>query len=207
VHHHALSNVNQREVGQDVRSFAEGLRHVFRQSPDVIVIGELRDLESTQIALQAAETGHLVLATMHSLDSTSTVDRIIDLFPPNQHTQVRAQLADALECVFSQRLVKKAKGPGRVLAWERMSKSLRVRNAIRDGKAHTLRTFMQSNHEELQSIDQSLARLVASGQITRDEAAKFEESSGYVDDLIGHGAPPAKGSSLPPSRQSSLPPR
>jgi twitching motility protein PilT len=207
VHHHGLSNVNQREVGQDVRSFAEGLRHVFRQSPDVIVIGELRDLESTQIALQAAETGHLVLATMHSLDSTSTVDRIIDLFPPNQHTQVRAQLADALECVFSQRLVKKAKGPGRVLAWERMSKSLRVRNAIRDGKAHTLRTFMQSNHEELQSIDQSLARLVASGQITRDEAAKFEESSGYVDDLIGHGAPPAKGSSLPPSRQSSLPPR
>lgn len=204
VHHHALSNVNQREVGQDVRSFGEGLRHVFRQSPDVIVVGELRDLESTQIALQAAETGHLVLATMHSLDATSTVDRIIDLFPPQQHQQVRAQLADALLCVFSQRLVKRAKG-GRVLAWERMSSSLRVRNAIRDGKAHTLRTFMQSNHDELVSIDQSLARLVAAGTITRDEAAKYQESQTYVDDLIGHGAP--GGAATATGRPSSLPPR
>jgi twitching motility protein PilT len=184
VHHHRSSNVDQREVGTDTHSFAEGLRHAFRQDPDVLVIGELRDHESASIALTAAETGHLVLATLHGLDATSAIDRIVDLYPGNQQHQVRAQLADAILLVLSQRLIKRARGSGRALAWERVSSSMRVRNAIREGRAHALRGLMQSNMEELASIDQSLARLVAQGDITRDEARKWADSTKYLDDLL-----------------------
>jgi twitching motility protein PilT len=184
LHQHHGSNVDQREVGTDTRSFADGLRHAFRQDPDVLVIGELRDHESTSIALTAAETGHLVLATLHALDATTAIDRIVDLYPGNQQAQVRAQLADALVLVFSQRLVKRAKGDGRVVAYEKMGSSLRVRNAIREGRAHTLRSLMQSNMEELASIDQSLASLVAAGTVTREEARKWADSPGYLDDLL-----------------------
>ncbi|MGZ3422940.1 MAG: PilT/PilU family type 4a pilus ATPase [Polyangiales bacterium] len=184
LHQHHSSNVDQREVGTDTRSFAEGLRHAFRQDPDVLVIGELRDHESTSIALTAAETGHLVLATLHGNDATAAIDRIVDLYPGNQQAQVRAQLADALLLVFSQRLIKRAKGDGRVVAWERMSSSIRVRNAIREGRAHSLRALMQSNMEELASIDQSLATLVVSGSITREEARKWADSPSYLDDIL-----------------------
>src|SRR3990170_2875228 len=109
-HRHKNSNVNQREVGTDTLSFADGLRHIFPQNPDVIVIGELRDYESFSIALTAAETGHLVLGTLHSLNATAAVDRIVDSFPANQQPQIRAQLAEALLLVFSQRLLKRANG-------------------------------------------------------------------------------------------------
>ncbi|MBS0658965.1 MAG: PilT/PilU family type 4a pilus ATPase [Verrucomicrobia bacterium] len=183
VHQHRRSNVNQREVGTDTRSFAEGLRHVFRQAPDVMVVGELRDHESTSIALTAAETGHLVLATMHSLNATATVDRIVDLYPPAQQHQVRAQLAESLLLVFSQRLLRRRDGRGRALAYERVSTSLRVKNALREGKAYTLRGLMQSNHEELSSLDQALADLVVAGTVTREEAHQYAESPGYVDEL------------------------
>src|SRR3990172_2477217 len=124
-HRHKNSNVNQREVGTDTISFADGLRHIFRQNPDVIVIGELRDYDSISIALTAAETGHLVLGTLHSMNATAAADRIIDAFPANQQAQIRAQLAESLLLVFSQRLLKRANGSGRVLAWEKMATSLR----------------------------------------------------------------------------------
>ncbi|RMG61089.1 MAG: PilT/PilU family type 4a pilus ATPase [Deltaproteobacteria bacterium] len=183
-HKHKNSNVNQREVGMDTKSFADGLRHIFRQNPDVIVIGELRDFESISIALTAAETGHLVMGTLHANSATQAVDRIIDIFPPNQQPQVRAQLADCLLLVFSQRLVRRADGRGRVLAWEKMSTSIRVRNAIREGKQHILRSLMQTNLEELVSIDWTLAELVASGKVKYEEAIKYVDNINYFNDLL-----------------------
>ncbi len=183
-HRHKNSNVNQREVGTDTISFGEGLRHIFRQNPDVIVIGELRDFESFSIALSAAETGHLVLATMHSNNATAAADRIIDIFPPVQQAQVRAQLADSLLVVFSQRLLRRASGDGRILAWEKMSTSLRVRNAIREGKVHVLRGMMQTNVEELVSIDWTLAEFVASGRVKYEEALKYADSPTYLNELL-----------------------
>jgi twitching motility protein PilT len=181
---HKNSNVNQREVGTDTLSFADGLRHIFRQNPDVIVIGELRDHESISIALTAAETGHLVMGTLHAMNATAAVDRIVDVFPGNQQPQVRAQLADCLQLVFAQRLLKRANGPGRVLAWEKMSTSLRVRNAIRDGKVHQLRGMMQANVEELVAIDWTLADLVVAGKVRYEEAGKFADNMTYLNELL-----------------------
>jgi len=181
---HKSSNVNQREVGTDTLTFADGLRHIFRQNPDVIVIGELRDYESISIALTAAETGHLVVGTLHSLNSTTAVDRIVDSFPAGQQSQVRAQMAECLLLVFSQRLLKRAGGAGRVLAWEKMATSLRVRNAIREGKAHQLRGMMQANVEELVSIDWTLAELVVAGKVRYEEAVKFADNLIYLNELL-----------------------
>ena len=181
---HKNSNVNQREVGTDTLSFADGLRHIFRQNPDVIVIGELRDYESISIALTAAETGHLVMGTLHSMNATAAVDRIVDAFPGGQQAQARAQLAESLLLVFSQRLLKRANGTGRVMAWEKMSTSLRVRNAIRDGKVHQLRGMMQANVEELVSIDWTLADLVVAGKVKYEEAVKFADNQTYLNELL-----------------------
>jgi twitching motility protein PilT len=181
---HKNSNVNQREVGTDTLTFADGLRHIFRQNPDVIVIGELRDYESVSIALTAAETGHLVLGTLHSLNATTAVDRIVDIFPANQQPQIRAQLAESLQLIFSQRLLKRANGVGRVLAWEKMATSLRVRNAIREGKAHQLRGMMQANVEELVSIDWTLADLTVAGKVKYEEAVKFADNLTYLNELL-----------------------
>jgi twitching motility protein PilT len=183
-HRHKGSNINQREVGTDTLSFADGLRHIFRQNPDVIVIGELRDYDSISIALTAAETGHLVMGTLHSNSATAAVDRIVDIFPGNQQSQIRAQLAECLLLVFSQRLLRRASGTGRVLAWEKMSTSLRVRNAIREGKVSQLRGMMQANVEELVSIDWTLAELVSSGKVKYEEACKYADSITYMNDLL-----------------------
>jgi twitching motility protein PilT len=183
-HKHKNSNINQREVGTDTLTFSVGLRHIFRQNPDVIVIGELRDYESVSIALSAAETGHLVMGTLHSNSATAAVDRIVDIFPGNQQAQVRAQLAECLLLVFSQRLLLRASGTGRVLAWEKMSTSLRVRNAIREGKVSALRGMMQANVEELVSIDWTLAELVSSGKVKYEEACKYADSVTYLNELL-----------------------
>jgi twitching motility protein PilT len=183
-HQHKNSNVNQREVGTDTLSFADGLRHIFWQNPDVIVIGEMRDHESISIALTAAETGHLVLGTLHSGNTTAAVDRIVDAFPANQQQQVRAQLAESLLLVLSQRLLKRADGSGRVLAWEKMATSLRVRNAIREGKVHQLRGMMQANVDELVPIDWTLADLVAAGKVKYEEAVKFADNLTYLNELL-----------------------
>ncbi|MEW6719583.1 MAG: PilT/PilU family type 4a pilus ATPase [Thermodesulfobacteriota bacterium] len=181
---HKSSNVNQREVGTDTLTFADGLRHIFRQNPDVIVIGELRDYESISIALTAAETGHLVIGTLHSLNATAAVDRIIDGFPAGQQQQVRSQLAECLQLVFSQRLLRRAGGSGRVLAWEKMATSVRVRNAIREGKVHQLRSMMQTNVDELVSIDWTLAELVTAGKVKYEEALKYADNLNYLNELL-----------------------
>lgn len=182
--HHGRSNVNQREVGTDTHTFAEGLRHVVRQNPDVVVIGELRDHESIATALSAAETGHLVLGTMHALNSTAAVDRILDFFTGDMQAQVRSQLAEMLLMVFAQRLLKRADGNGRVIAWESMSQSPRVKNAIREARAHMLRGLAQGNQGDLMPLEKSLADLVVSGTVMREEAMRFAGSPEYLDDLI-----------------------
>jgi twitching motility protein PilT len=190
---HKLANVNQREVGADTHSFAEGLKHIFRQNPDVIVIGELRDPESFEIAITAAGTGHLVLGTMHSLSATTAVDRILDMFPGEQQNQVRTQLAESLLLVLSQRLVKRAGGVGRVLALEKMGTSIRVRNAIREGKVHQLRGLMQAKGEEFENLDESLAGLVVSGKAKQDEALKWADNASYFTELVRLRGAAAKG--------------
>ncbi len=181
---HKNSNVNQREVGTDTASFAEGLKHIFRQSPDVIMIGELRDFESISIALSAAETGHLVLGTLHTLNATSTIDRLVSVFPGEQHNQVRAQLAESLLLILSQRLVPSLDGKGRVLAYEKLVNSSRVRNLIRIKKVHQLRTQMLNEQKDFEPIDSSLGKLVNEGKIRHEEALKFADNQNIVNDMI-----------------------
>ncbi len=185
LHKHKKSNVNQRELGPDTASFAIGLKHIFRQNPDVIVIGEMRDPESIAIALTAAETGHLVLSTMHSLNTTTAIDRIIDIFPGNQQHQVRMQFADAFLLVLGQRLVpKKGNEGGRVIALEKLANSHRIRNFIRENKTHNIRALMQVGAEDFTSIDQSLASLCTEGKISVTDGEKFADNMKYFNELV-----------------------
>jgi twitching motility protein PilT len=171
LHTHKRCLVNQREVGEDTRSFASALKHVLRQDPDVILVGELRDLETISIALTAAETGHLVFATLHTQDAPQTVDRVIDVFPTNQQQQVRVQLAGALQAVVCQQLLPTADGQGRVVAVEVMMATPAIRNLIREGKTHQLYSALQAGARHgMQTMDQSLAGLVRRGQVTYELA-------------------------------------
>ncbi len=188
LHKHKKSNINQREVGIDTESFAQGLKHIFRQDPDVIVIGEIRDPESVAIGLTAAETGHLVISTLHSLNATTAVDRIIDLFPGYQQYQVRMQFAEVFLLVFAQRLVPKKGGEGRVLAYEKMANTFRVRNLIREGKTHNIRSFMQIASDDVISIDQSLAKLCAEGKISLEDGLKFADNPSYYEEMVEVGS-------------------
>lgn len=185
---HKNSNVNQREIGLDTASFHEGLKHIFRQDPDVIVIGEMRDPASFEIALQAAETGHLVLSTLHSRNATSTIERVIDIFPPHQQPQIRTQLADSLIMVLSQRLVLNKDKTGSVLAYEKLVNNFKIKNFIREGKTHQIRSQMLVPGEDYSSIDVSLARLCLEGKITAEEGAKHADNVAfYQDTLRGKG--------------------
>ena len=151
--------VEQRELLIDTLSFPSALRATFRQNPDVIMVGELRDLETIQLALTAAETGHLVLATLHTASAAKTVDRIIDVFPAEQQAQVRAMFAESLEAVISQRLIKRA-GGGRVAALEVLIGTTAVRHLIREGKSHQLYSVMQTSHQlGMQTMERHLAEL------------------------------------------------
>ncbi len=187
LHRHKASNVNQREVGSDTGSFHEGLRHIFRQAPDVIVIGEMRDPESFAIALQAADTGHLVMSTMHSNTATSAIERIIDIFPPNEQQHVRVQFAESFVVVLSQRLVPLKNGSGRIVACEKLVNTYRVRNLIREGKPHHIRTMLQQSTDDFLSIDHSLADLCLHDMITRDAGLKFCENPAYFTELVSRG--------------------
>ncbi|HWR58323.1 MAG TPA: PilT/PilU family type 4a pilus ATPase [Thermodesulfovibrionales bacterium] len=187
LHKHKASNVNQREVGTDTGSFHEGLRHIFRQAPDVIVIGEMRDPASFSIALQAADTGHLVLSTMHSNTATSTIERIIDIFPPHEQQHVRVQFAENFLLVFSQRLLPLKSGPGRVVAYEKLVNTYRVRNLIREGKPHHIRTMLQQSTDDFLSIDHSLANLCLQDLITQETGLKFSENPTYFTELVNRG--------------------
>jgi twitching motility protein PilT len=170
LHSHKRCLVNQREVGEDTKSFASALKHVLRQDPDIILVGELRDLETISIALTAAETGHLVFATLHTQDAPQTVDRIIDVFPTNQQQQVRVQLAGALQGVVCQQLVPSADGTGRVVGVELMVATPAIRNLIRDGKTHQIYSAMQAGGRHgMQTMDQSLATLLRHGYITYEQ--------------------------------------
>jgi twitching motility protein PilT len=167
LHGHGRSIVNQREVGQDTHSFAESLRHVLRQDPDVILVGELRDLETISMAITAAETGHLVFATLHTQDAPQSVDRMIDVFPTNQQDQVRIQLAGALEAIVTQQLVLSAKGVGRAAVAEVMVCTPGIRNLIRSAKTHQIYSLMQTGGAlGMQTMDQALAQAVLEGKVT-----------------------------------------
>ncbi len=171
LHHHHMAIVNQREVGEDTKSFAAALRHVLRQDPDVILVGEMRDLETIATALTAAETGHLVLGTLHTQDAPQSVDRIIDVFPASQQAQIRIQLASTLQGIVSQQLVPLATGRGRAVAAEVLVATPAIRNLIREGKSHQIYTAMQAGRQfGMQTMDGSLASLVAKGKITMEVA-------------------------------------
>jgi len=173
LHNHNRSIVNQREVGTDTKSFSEALRHVLRQDPDVILIGEMRDTETIATALTAAETGHLVFATLHTQDAPQTIDRIIDVFPSGQQDQIRIQLAGSLEAVLTQQLVLSASGYGRTPVAEVMLCTPAIRNLIRSAKTHQIYSLIQTGAAMgMQTMDQGLAKAVLAGTIT--EAMAFD---------------------------------
>ena len=162
--------VNQRELGPHTHSFANALRSALREDPDIILVGEMRDLETIQLALTAAETGHIVFGTLHTSSAPKTVDRIIDVFPPNQQAQIRAQFAESIEAVITQTLLKKKVG-GRVAALEILTGTTAVRNLIREGKIHQIPGTMQvSQKDGMQTMDMALTNLVTRGIVTREEA-------------------------------------
>jgi len=181
LHEHKLSMVNQREVGTDVRSFTDGLRSALREDPDVILLGEMRDLDSISITLTLAETGHLVFATLHTNDASQALDRIVDVFPAEKRDQIQIQLAGSLQGVISQRLLP-AEGGGRVAAYEVLIANDAVRNLLREGKTRQLRNVMISGQQDgMQTIEMDLARLVASGILSFDVAASI---SAYPKEIM-----------------------
>jgi len=172
VHEDRRALVNQRELGTDTLSFANALKYVLRQDPDIILIGEMRDLETVQLAITAAETGHLVLGTLHTTDAVQTVDRAIDIFPTHQQPQIRMQLSVNLLGVISQILVKRADGRGRIAAFETLVSIPAVRSSIRERKTHQIASVIQTGAKQgMMTLDQSLAGLVHAGTVTYEEAA------------------------------------
>lgn len=170
IHVHDMCIVNQREVGDDTGSFAAGLRAALRQDPDVILVGEMRDLETISTAITAAETGHLVFGTLHTKGAANTIDRIIDVFPPEQQEQIRIQLADVLECVIAKALLPKI-GGGRAAAYEILVAIPAVRSLIRQNKSFQITSTMQTNKQQgMQLLDDALANLVQKGEVTLDAA-------------------------------------
>ena len=170
VHKSKKCLVNQRELGPHTHSFANALRAALREDPDIILVGEMRDLETIQLALTAAETGHLVFGTLHTSSAPKTVDRVIDVFPPNQQAQVRAQFAESIEAVLTQTLLKKKAG-GRVAALEIMTGTTAVRNLIREAKLHQIPGIMQASKKDgMQTMDMALLDLVNKGVVTKAEA-------------------------------------
>jgi len=187
VHQSKKCLVNQRELGPHTHSFANALRAALREDPDVILVGEMRDLETIQLALTAAETGHIVFGTLHTSSAPKTVDRIIDVFPPSQQSQIRAQFAESIEAVITQTLLKK-KGGGRTAALEIMTGTTAVRNLIREGKIHQIPGTMQvSQKDGMQTMDMALVNLINRGIITREEA----QSKSMNPNLLGPNSMPA----------------
>ncbi len=186
LHQHKKCIVNQREVGSDATSFSAALKAALRQDPDVILVGEMRDIETISTAITAAETGHLVFATLHTQDAPQTIDRIIDVFPSEQQSQVRVQLAVALQGVVTQQLLPTADGAGRCVASEVMVPTPAVRNLIREGKTHQLYSVLQTGGAVgMQTMDASLSQLVRSGQITRQLAESRSTTPEELRRLLG----------------------
>ena len=188
LHRHQKSLVNQREVGEDTWSFANALKHVLRQDPDIILVGEMRDLETISVALTAAETGHLVFATLHTQDAAQTIDRVIDVFPPSQQQQVRVQLAGTLQGIVCQTLAKTADGRGRVVATEVLVATPAIRNLIREGKTHQIYSAMQAGAKHgMHTMDQHLSELVKSGKITHEVGIEKAHHLEDFNRLTGRG--------------------
>src|SRR5690242_10834381 len=191
LHPHKNCIVNQREVGADTNNFKKALKHILRQDPDVVLIGEMRDLETIETALVISETGHLAFATLHTNSAVQTINRILDVFPPYQQPQVRAQLSFVLEGVLTQNLLPKAGGPGRVLALEVMIPNPAIRNLIREDKVHQIYSQMQMGQAKfgMQTFNQSLASLFARRLITIDEAlGRSSDPEELRNMLAGGGA-------------------
>jgi len=185
LHSHNVAMVNQREVGTDVASFTDGLRSALREDPDVVLLGEMRDLDSIAITLSLAETGHLVFATLHTNDASQALDRIVDVFPAERRDQIQIQLASALQGVISQRLVA-VEGGGRVAAYEVLLGTDAVRNLVREGKSRQMRNVITTSQKDgMQTIEMDLARLVASGLLTMEAAC---EVSAYPKEIMAHAS-------------------
>jgi len=174
VHQHKMSLVNQREIGVDTMTFANALRASLREDPDIILVGEMRDLETIETALTAAETGHLVFSTLHTNSASSTIDRIVDVFPTNQQDQVRVQLANVLEGIVCQQLLPVREGTGRVAAFEVMVANAAIRNLVREGKSFQLTSQIQTGRKQgMQTMDDSLFRLFEQKKIFAEDAVRF----------------------------------
>ncbi|MGZ7036486.1 MAG: type IV pilus twitching motility protein PilT, partial [Ilumatobacteraceae bacterium] len=183
---HKKAIVNQREVGEDTKSFAAALKRALREDPDVILVGEMRDLETIHMALTAAETGHLVFATLHTQSAPQTVDRIVDVFPPDQQGQIRVMLATTLQAVVTQQLLPSADGHGRAAAVEVLIATPAVRNLIRERKGYQLASQMQAGSKfGMVTMDQNLAELVRSKRITLETALERAASPDDLRSLLG----------------------
>ena len=186
LHQHKKCMVNQRELGSDAQTFAAALKAALRQDPDVILVGEMRDLETISTALTAAETGHLVFATLHTQSAPSTIDRVIDVFPPHQQGQIRVQLSVALQGVITQTLIPTSDGAGRVVACEALVPTAAVRNLIREGKTHQIPSAMQTSAGVgMQTMDSALAALVRQGKITQRVAESRSSTPDELKRLLG----------------------
>ncbi|HEY5194410.1 MAG TPA: type IV pilus twitching motility protein PilT [Solirubrobacteraceae bacterium] len=189
LHGHKKCLVNQRELGSDAHSFADALKAALRQDPDVILVGEMRDLETISTALTAAETGHLVFATLHTQDTAQTVDRIIDVFPPEQQGQVRVQLSVALQGIITQQLLPTADGSGRVAACEVLVPNPAVRNLIREGKTHQIYSVLQTGSAQgMQTMDASLISLIRTGKVSQKLAEERSSAPEELRRLLGAGS-------------------
>jgi twitching motility protein PilT len=186
LHQDKSSAVNQRELGCDTLSFADALKHVLRQNPDVILVGELRDLETIQLAVTAAETGTLVFATLHTIDAAQTIDRMVDVFPPDEQDQIRIQLSTSLQGVISQTLVPKKDNNGRAIATEVLVCEHGVKNIIRSGKTHQIYSLIQTGAASgMKLLDQSLKELVSNGTVTFEDAlAKTSNPNDFKQGII-----------------------
>lgn len=178
LHNHKKAIVNQREIGLDTMSYANALRAALREDPDIVLVGEMRDLDTISTAITAAETGHLVFSTLHTIGAAATIDRIIDVFPPHQQTQVRVQLASVLECVISQQLLPTSDGKGRVAAFEVMHGSMAVKNLIREGKTHQIESIIQTSKKlGMQTMDDALFELYLKHKIDGAKAVEYAQDS------------------------------
>ncbi len=181
LHRHKKGMVNQREMGADTTDYASGLRAALREDPDVILVGEMRDLETISIAVTAAETGHLVFSTLHTIGAAATIDRIIDVFPPYQQQQIRTQLAEVLISVISQQLIVKKTGKGRCAAFEVMHINPAIRNLIRESKTYQIQSTMQTNKKAgMQTMDDCIYDLYANNVIGGAEALRYAQDVAYI---------------------------
>ncbi len=185
LHSHRKSMINQREIGIDTQSYAKALRSALREDPDVILVGEMRDLETISTAITAAETGHLVFSTLHTIGAAATIDRIIDVFPPHQQQQIRVQLATVLEAVISQQLVPLERKKGRVAAFEVMHGTVAIKNLIREGKTHQITGIIQTSKKNgMVTMDDALLELYDKGYISAQNAISFSQDTSYVEKRV-----------------------